>query len=298
MRQHVYTKWREPCQATREEGLCVSLSSVVFIISSPVLHLITSAIWHAPQIARPMNNIRPRHLSTDESARSALWVGYSGLRCGGSEEDACACVCFIPTSSCSRGDSTHQCQLEVAASGTWKEWRRGKNVRIRREKEQWNSSTQNTYIHTWESIPLRRADQCEAVCPSVLCRDMAFLPLEVGKKKQTLLLIIRPYSSPRSFWRRDVDSKQHHLVWCLTKYTWVITHTVRHTDTQTLNSKCWQTHNRAYAQRCIKKQNKGLGIKTCNPGYYSQQHPIKKHCSHKPQVVHSGTRLLRHTNSC
>lgn len=33
-----------------------------------------------------MNNIRPRHLSTDESARSALWVGYSGMGCRGSEE--------------------------------------------------------------------------------------------------------------------------------------------------------------------------------------------------------------------
>lgn len=34
-----------------------------------------------------MNNIRPRHLSTDESARGALWVGYSGLRCKGIEEE-------------------------------------------------------------------------------------------------------------------------------------------------------------------------------------------------------------------
>lgn len=43
--------------------------------------------------------------------------------------------------------------------------------------------SQHMHTHTKENIPLRRADQYEAVCPSVLCRDMAFLPLGVGKKK-------------------------------------------------------------------------------------------------------------------
>lgn len=45
-----------------------------------------------------------------------------------------------------------------------------------------HSTCIHTHSHTKENIPLRRADQYAAVCPSVLCRDMAFLPLRVGKK--------------------------------------------------------------------------------------------------------------------
>lgn len=40
-----------------------------------------------------------------------------------------------------------------------------------------------THTHTKENIPLRRAEQYKAVCPFVLCRDMTFLPLRVGRKK-------------------------------------------------------------------------------------------------------------------
>lgn len=59
----VYEVKRATGGTTLEREPCVFLSSVVFIISSPVLHLITSAIWHAPQIAQPMNNIRSSHLT-------------------------------------------------------------------------------------------------------------------------------------------------------------------------------------------------------------------------------------------
>lgn len=33
-----------------------------------------------------MNNIRPRHLSTDERTQGALWVGYIGIRHEGNVE--------------------------------------------------------------------------------------------------------------------------------------------------------------------------------------------------------------------
>lgn len=33
-----------------------------------------------------MNNIQLHHLNTDERARSALWVRYSGIRCEGGVE--------------------------------------------------------------------------------------------------------------------------------------------------------------------------------------------------------------------
>lgn len=52
-----------------------------------------------------------------------------------------------------------------------------------------------------------------------------------------------------------------------------------------------RTH-RADTQRCIKQQSKGLDVTTCNPGYNFQQHPIKKQCSHKPQVVHSRSKSV------
>lgn len=54
---------------------------------------------------------------------------------------------------------------------------------------------------------------------------------------------------------------------------------MRHTVTQkqsTLNADKHTRTHRACVQRCIKQRSRGLGVKTCNPGSYFQQHLIKK----------------------
>lgn len=49
--------------------------------------------------------------------------------------------------------------------------------------EENNETAAHTHYTYTGSVSLRRCDQCEAVCPPALCRDTAFLPLGVWKKK-------------------------------------------------------------------------------------------------------------------
>lgn len=58
----------------------------------------------------------------------------------------CVQVCFISTISCRRGDSTHQCQLKVTASGTQSERRR--RERMRKYGRKGNNETTRNTTHT------------------------------------------------------------------------------------------------------------------------------------------------------
>lgn len=82
--QHVHLKWRVLCKATGERVLCLSLCCSSYSRRYSILLLLpydTCLTSHDPWI------IYNHTTSPDESARSALWVGYSGLRCSGTEDD-------------------------------------------------------------------------------------------------------------------------------------------------------------------------------------------------------------------
>lgn len=85
--RHVHLKWRVLSKATEEACVCfcVCLSPVLIFEFSPVLYLITSAIWHVPHITRPMNNIQPHHLARWKCTQSTVsWIHCAEMqRCRG-----------------------------------------------------------------------------------------------------------------------------------------------------------------------------------------------------------------------
>lgn len=117
-------------QGNRRESL-VSLP-VLFFIFSPVLHLITSAIWHVPHIARPMNNIQPHHLTRWKCTQCTVgriqraemqwhWGWWGGRKYTDTMQrpviSGSLCLCFGPTSGFREGDSRHQ--ERVWGSSQW-----------------------------------------------------------------------------------------------------------------------------------------------------------------------------------